>query len=393
MIYTSILLILLISLILVFNHWKQNKGIVLLVFALLFASIRILTFLLINIQTDFDVLTILFLHTDPFVCLMPVAFMFYLRSLIINKFEFRPYMMLHLVPATIVFINTIPFFSIPYELKLEFVKTVVLDSEADVDNFPHLLFSYKFQKALLPIISIGYYTFSLFFGFKIKREGNVYIKKKVGVILNRLMLIIALNMLPALMLIAYSSIQASITYHKFTFAVTNILFRNNPYFYLLTLILPISFFLSPSMLYGEADSRNKLDRFYENLKSLLNTGNSSAKNTIPKTDDLDRIIFFIEDSKPYLKDNFSLHDISRAINIPHVRVTNCFNKQLKISFPMYRNRLRVQYATSMLRDGAHLYMSIEGIALKSGFKSISTFYMAFKAEYGVTPIEWIKENL
>jgi AraC-like DNA-binding protein len=377
----------------VFNHWKQNKGIVLLVFALLFASIRILTFLLINIQTDFDVLTILFLHTDPFVCLMPVAFMFYLRSLIINKFEFRPYMMLHLVPATIVFINTIPFFSIPYELKLEFVKTVVLDSEADVDNFPHLLFSYKFQKALLPIISIGYYTFSLFFGFKIKREGNVYIKKKVGVILNRLMLIIALNMLPALMLIAYSSIQASITYHKFTFAVTNILFRNNPYFYLVTLILPISFFLFPSMLYGEADSRNKLDRFYENLKSLLNTGNSSAKNTIPKTDDLDRIIFFIEDSKPYLKDNFSLHDISRAINIPHVRVTNCFNKQLKISFPMYRNRLRVQYATSMLRDGAHLYMSIEGIALKSGFKSISTFYMAFKAEYGVTPIEWIKENL
>lgn len=393
MIYTSILLILLISLILVFNHWKQNKGIVLLVFALLFASIRILTFLLINIQTDFDVLTILFLHTDPFVCLMPVAFMFYLRSLIINKFEFRPYMMLHLVPATIVFINTIPFFSIPYELKLEFVKTVVLDSEADVDNFPHLLFSYKFQKALLPIISIGYYTFSLFFGFKIKREGNVYIKKKVGVILNRLMLIIALNMLPALMLIAYSSIQASITYHKFTFAVTNILFRNNPYFYLVTLILPISFFLFPSMLYGEADSRNKLDRFYENLKSLLNTGNSSAKNTIPKTDDLDRIIFFIEDSKPYLKDNFSLHDISRAINIPHVRVTNCFNKQLKISFPMYRNRLRVQYATSMLRDGAHLYMSIEGIALKSGFKSISTFYMAFKAEYGVTPIEWIKEHL
>jgi AraC-like DNA-binding protein len=200
-------------------------------------------------------------------------------------------------------------------------------------------------------------------------------------------------MLATLVLITYSSFQASIDSHKFTIAYTNVLFLNNPYFYLLTLILPISFFLSPSMLYGEADSRNKLDRFYENLKSLLNTRHSSAQNTIPKTDDLDRIIFFIQDSKPYLKDNFSLHDISRAINIPHVRVTNCFNKQLKISFPIYRNRLRVQYATSMLRDGAHLHMSIEGIAMKSGFKSISTFYMAFKAEYGVTPIEWIKENL
>jgi AraC-like DNA-binding protein len=324
---------------------------------------------------------------------MPVAFMFFLRSLIFNKFEFQPYMLLHLLPAIIVFINTIPYFTIPYELKLEFVKRVVLDSDVDVDNFPHLLFSYKFQKAIPPFISISYYSYFLFYGYKIRKEGNLYIKKKVGLIVNRVMLIIALNMLPTLLLITYSSIQASISYHEFTFAVTNILFRNNPYFYLVTLILPISFFLSPSMLYGEADSRNKLDRFYENLKSLLNTGHNSAQNTIPKTDDLDRIIFFIEDSKPYLKDNFSLHDISRAINIPHVRVTNCFNKQLKISFPIYRNRLRVQHATSMLRDGAHLHMSIEGIALKSGFKSISTFYMAFKAEYGMTPIEWIRANL
>ncbi len=162
MIYTSILLIFLISLILVFNHLKQNKGIVLLVFALLFASIRILTFLLINIQTDFDVLTILFLHTDPFVCLMPVAFMLYLRSLIFNKFEFRPYMLLHFLPAILVLINTFPFYVIPFEEKLKMVNYVVLDYNADLNKLPYLFFSYEYQKAIPPILSITYFSYILF---------------------------------------------------------------------------------------------------------------------------------------------------------------------------------------------------------------------------------------
>ena len=393
MIYTSILLIFLISLILLINHWNQNKGVVFLVFGILFSSIRLITFLLINIQTDYDVLALIFLHTDPLICLIAPAFLFYFRSLIYQKTEFHPTMLFHFLPSVLVLINTLPYFAIPYETKLKFVEILLVDPNANFDHFPHLLFSYKFQKIIPPFINVSYFIFYVIYGFKLKNEGNVYIKKRASLLINRIMTIIGINILPAVLLVAYSTYQASILENEFTFAFTNIAYKNNHYFFLLTLVFPISFFLSPSMLYGEGDSRNKLDHFYEGLKVLLNSDNGGGSKTIPKTDDLNRIIFFIEDSKPYLNNNFSLHDISRAINIPHVRVTNCFNKQLKISFPIYRNRLRVQYATSMLRDGAHLHMSIEGIAMKSGFKSASTFYLAFKAEYGVTPIDWIKENL
>ena len=85
--------------------------------------------------------------------------------------------------------------------------------------------------------------------------------------------------------------------------------------------------------------------------------------------------------------------MSIALNIPDVRVTNCFNKQLGTSFPIYRNKRRIEYATKLLREGAHVTTSIEGIASKSGFKSKTAFYTAFKAEYEVNPMEWIKENL
>jgi AraC-like DNA-binding protein len=37
-------------------------------------------------------------------------------------------------------------------------------------------------------------------------------------------------------------------------------------------------------------------------------------------------------------------------------------------------------------------MSIEGIAAQCGFKNKSSFYSAFKDEYGTTPIEWIKKE-
>jgi AraC-like DNA-binding protein len=53
----------------------------------------------------------------------------------------------------------------------------------------------------------------------------------------------------------------------------------------------------------------------------------------------------------------------------------------------------VAHAISLLREGTHLITSIEGIAERSGFKSKSIFYAAFKEEYGVTPTDWIKKNL
>ena len=51
------------------------------------------------------------------------------------------------------------------------------------------------------------------------------------------------------------------------------------------------------------------------------------------------------------------------------------------------------HAISLLRRGAHLNTSIEGIAERSGFKSKSIFYSAFKEEYDMTPTEWMKKNL
>jgi AraC-like DNA-binding protein len=117
------------------------------------------------------------------------------------------------------------------------------------------------------------------------------------------------------------------------------------------------------------------------------------ESKLEKSEDLERILDYLETEKPYVQVSFSLHDLSLALNVPYSRVTTCFNKELNTSFPTYRNKLRVAHAISLLREGVHLNTSIEGVAERSGFKSKSIFYAAFKEEYGITPKDWIKENL
>jgi len=57
-----------------------------------------------------------------------------------------------------------------------------------------------------------------------------------------------------------------------------------------------------------------------------------------------------------------------------------------------RNKLRIDYAMDLFKNGAHLKNSISGIATDAGFKNRATFYIAFKEVTQMTPIEWINEN-
>ncbi len=171
-------------------------------------------------------------------------------------------------------------------------------------------------------------------------------------------------------------------------------FKGGGYLFFMTLVLPLFFFLTPSWLYNEQQRLNVFDTirlFLTRFKQPV--AGSLVAPTNENLSDMERIITYIEKEKPYLQVNFSLHNISQVLNIPHIRISNAFNQQLNTSFPVYRNKLRLAHTISLIYDGAHLTNSIEGIAVLSGFKSMSIFYSAFREEHRMTPTEWIKKNL
>jgi AraC-like DNA-binding protein len=321
------------------------------------------------------------------VALLGPFFIYYFKSIIKGAFVWDKYLLLLSIPSYIVFINLIPYYSVPFQQKVEFFSRF----NSNQQELAHLFIPYNHQFSLI----IGYNFSCLFFALrylnKVKNTAGIYIKKKVTVLINRIFVALSIILLPNLFLVVTLSSNAR-KFGQIQFLNPDVL--NNNYLFFLTLLLPLSFFFVPSWLYNEKEPFSFVDNFKFTWKKIAESNsNFSEEDTLGKSTELERILSYIEAEKPYVKTAFSLHDISHALNIPHTRVTYCFNKQLMVPFPAYRNKLRIEHAMALLRSNAHLTTSIEGIAEMSGFKSKSIFYKTFKEVYGKTPIDWIKENL
>lgn len=65
--------------------------------------------------------------------------------------------------------------------------------------------------------------------------------------------------------------------------------------------------------------------------------------------------------------------------------TSYFRAQMGTSFWDYLERLRVDHAARLLRDGEH---TVVGVMFSSGFTDLTTFYRAFRRRHGTSPKRW-----
>jgi AraC-like DNA-binding protein len=393
MLLTSVLLSLLISAILLVSHWSENKGIVYLIVVIILFSIRQFIFILIHSDAHVEVLAILLFHLDPLFFLLGPFFLYYLKSIVHGKLVADKYLLIYMIPALIAGINTLPYYSYPFAEKV--AESAAIQGNYFLDgpvNFKLLFFPFKYQLRFAALYNLSVVLFSFVYLIRLKKNSAITLKKKVSVLLNRILAVTTLVVIiPNLMVLLYVLVNSP---KKGELIFRQAAFEDNGAIFFMTLLVPLSFFLVPSWLYNDQASANPLEKIRGFLQRIwLSTSKATLESKIEKSADLERIIHYLETEKPYVNVSFSLHDISQALNIPHVRVTTCFNKELNTSFPSYRNKLRLAHAISLLRAGTHLTISIEGIAERSGFKSKSIFYAAFKEEYGMPPTDWMKKNL
>lgn len=100
----------------------------------------------------------------------------------------------------------------------------------------------------------------------------------------------------------------------------------------------------------------------------------------------EEVNIWFEKEKPYLNDDLRLTDLQRVFPISRSYLSQLFNKELGMSFSDYVNQFRVEESKRLM--DAEPLASIQDIAERSGFHSISTFRRAFTKHTGIIPSEY-----
>ena len=388
MLFTSILINFSICILLLNFQLKEQKSIIYLCLILIIFNLRQITGLLMNYQNYDRAFANLVVFSDLIGYLIGPLILYYFKSLIKGKLVFDYYLLLYCFPAILIFLNVLPYYQLSTEERRTFITAIKQNLNiANSHTTDFLFLSFKIQFLLVSFSNLVFTLFSFKYYFRAKKQNRINSKNRRFIISN--IFIFAISMLFGILLIFFPALKVSNNLSITFLLAAN---KHSEYYYLFTLITPLSFFFFPKIIYG-LNTKSLIYNLIEVLiRKAFDEPEFSIKESKEPLSDRDRIIEFIETNKPYLKTDFSLYTLSKDLNIPHTRVSVCFNKELNISYPEYKKRKRVEYAIELFKADTHKKMSIEGIGRQCGFKNKSSFFLAFQSEFKMTPKEWIEKN-
>ena len=97
-----------------------------------------------------------------------------------------------------------------------------------------------------------------------------------------------------------------------------------------------------------------------------------------KPDLIDQVMAYVE---LHLSERLTLPDVARQFFVSESTVSQSFRKKMNVSFYRFVTQRRLISAKSMIEEG----MPMETVAESVGFSDYSSFFRAFKQEYGISP--------
>jgi len=155
------------------------------------------------------------------------------------------------------------------------------------------------------------------------------------------------------------------------------------HFGILMAIYSVSFFGFKQEAIFESQQYSRFIKKQEEEPSLSDPKNSN---------ELERLLNYLEKDKPYLIRNLSLQDMANAIHIPTYKLSDIINNQLNKNFFTLINERRVEEAKRRITSHEHNHLTLSAIGHDSGFNSKSSFHELFKRYTGLTPSQYRKQK-
>ena len=99
---------------------------------------------------------------------------------------------------------------------------------------------------------------------------------------------------------------------------------------------------------------------------------------------------WMKTDKPYLNSEFRLLDLRQIMPLNRTYLSQLINAEYGCNFYQFVTNYRIEEAKRLMTE--HPEMTMEDVAIQSGFSSVRTFYRAFDREVEVTPKEWMRHR-
>lgn len=385
------LVTIILSVILIITKWRVNKNTIFLSVAILLYSIFAFLHHIILFEKNPFWIAVFFNHLSPLNLLIGPCIFFYVRGTLKDKQSFGISDFPHLIPAFLFFVGIIPWIVKPFGEKLEVAHMLVANPNTLLPIKGNWVFTPESAYIIRTILPIMYVVecFRILLKFSPKKAQLRHIPIKQYELAYRWILMLLIAFL--ISMISYFILSVSFIFFDLTDIISKqkglILFTEFSFLFINFLLL-----FNPQVLDGMP--RFKPINFTENqnrFSSLSKNIDLEADSNEEPFDELAiRIQHYLTESKPYTNPDFSVQDLSNALNVPLNHISYCLNNILKTKFTTIRMKCRINYAKELILQGMYNEFTIEALALKSGFTTRSNFYSAFKQETGITPTEFIK---
>ncbi len=333
---------------------------------------------------------IFFVHFLPLSYIIGPLLFIYVRTTISDNKQFKKTDWLHFIPAFLILIATTPYTILPFDKKLQIAHQIVKITEDYSLNFYFVSFEFILYSRSIHLIIYAIFSFFYF------RNSSKKIIYKYGVVpTNHLIISRWTNILIIIqVLIAGNSLGHMTTlYHKFTIlGIKSTELFSELYFFRICggafVIQNFILFLFPKILYGNIsyEVKKENDGIIEDIKSSI----AKKDPSIPILDNIEKVLTPYLASLPFIKQGFSLSQMSFDLKISERILSNYFNKVLSKTFGEWKNDQRIKYVCQIIEEGKAKDITIEAISINAGFVSRSKFIDSFKERKGVTPSVYIK---
>ena len=407
LVFSGIILGVLSSSILLFSNKAHKHANRLLAFSTLIGVLNISTNAL--LKTDFYIRVPHFFRvTSPLLYMYCPLVYLYIRAIVNDETRFKKWDWLNFVPAILHFCELLPFYILPAATKRLFITTVISDP-AKLNHFASYMLSPFTHNVIKAAIGFIYMVFALRL-LKINKQTIKNRLAEYSINIYRWLLTLATTILVMYILVllfSFIDIPDGIEINILMTLTVSVIY-----------FLCIYLFFVPSILFGLPIIRRNLvlsqlpekaatlyaaaivpqpgtDRYNNNINTKEEDKTEKVINDADRYSYLEAykplLEMHLESSKPYLKQGYSINDLSNETGIPLHHLTALLNKGYHERFNDFINKLRLNYMVNYFKPEWEM-LTLEGIGKEVGFNSRTTFYNTIKKNTGLSPSAFLENQ-